>query len=101
MVEDIRPIGFIPIVPEGAKAVVQAQKVDGKSFNEMLGESIAEVNKYQLDAERATQALATGQTDNIDQVLIAVRKADLAFRTLMQIRNKIIDAYDELMRMRV
>lgn len=101
MPDDIRPIGFVPIVAEGTKTSTPPPKLEGKSFNEILRESIAEVNKYQLEAEKATQALATGQTDNIDQVLIAVRKADLAFRTLMQIRNKIIDAYDELMRMRV
>ncbi|MDQ7780632.1 MAG: flagellar hook-basal body complex protein FliE [Planctomycetota bacterium] len=101
MTDQIRPIGFIPIQPDALKPDAAAQKVDGKSFGEILSDSIAEVNKYQLDAERATEALATGKTDNIDEVLIAVRKADLAFKTLMQIRNKIIDAYDELMRMRV
>ena len=74
---------------------------DGKSFKEILDDSINQVNQYLVEADKAKADFATGQTDNLDQVLLSVRKAELAFNTLMQIRNKLVDAFDEVMRMRI
>jgi len=64
-------------------------------------DSINEVNRLQAEAEEARINLATGQTDNVAEVLTAVKKAELAFQTLMQIRNKLLEAYDEIKQMRV
>ncbi|MBI3581380.1 MAG: flagellar hook-basal body complex protein FliE [Nitrospinae bacterium] len=78
-----------------------ARPEDSKSFGSMLKESINEVNKYQLDADKAVEDLATGRNKNIHETMIAISQADLAFRMTMQVRNKVVDAYQEIMRMSV
>ncbi len=74
---------------------------DGKSFAENLTDSIKQVNELQKDADSAIEGLVTGDSQNIHDTMIAVSKADLAFRMTMQVRNKIVEAYQEVMRMQV
>ncbi|MGC4003557.1 MAG: flagellar hook-basal body complex protein FliE [Pirellulales bacterium] len=76
-------------------------KVDGPSFGETLSKSLGEVNALQQDADKAVESLFTGGDANPAEVLTAVQKADLAFRTMMQIRNKLVQAYDEMKNIRV
>ena len=73
---------------------------DGPSFAENLAESLDKVNNLQKEADKAIEDFATGET-NIHETMIAVNKADLAFRLTMQVRNKIVEAYQEVMRMQV
>ena len=63
--------------------------------------NIEQVNRLQQDAEMAIEDLASGKRDDVDQVLIAKQKADLAFQMLLQVRNKLMEAYDEIKQMRV
>ena len=76
-------------------------EVDGASFKDVLGGKINEVNEMLLNKDRAIEDLATGKTDNVAEVLTAVEKADIAFKALMQIRNKLVDAYEEIQRMQI
>ncbi len=62
----------------------------------MLKKSIDEVSKLQQDASQAVDAVSTGQTENVTGVMSAVEKADLAFKTLLAIRSKLMEAYDEI-----
>ena len=62
---------------------------------------IGSVNELQKSSDKAIQNLATGRTDNIAEVMIASEKADIALRLMVQVRNKIIDAYQEIMKMQV
>lgn len=71
------------------------------SFKSMLVDSIQQVNSMQLDANRAVESLFTGGEVNPAEVLTAVQKADLAFRTMMQVRNKLIQAYQEVKDIRI
>ncbi len=90
--------------PLGADLNVQAPQAGGpkgKSFGDTLKESLDEVNKAQLDADKSIEDLVTGNNKNIHETMIAISKADLAFRMTVQIRNKVIDAYQEVMRMPV
>ena len=73
----------------------------GRSFKSVLADSMAEVNRLQEDADTAITRLQTGQDVNLTEVMVAVEKADLAFKTLMQIRNKLVDAYREIEQMRI
>ena len=66
------------------------------SFADMLKSSIDEVSKLQQDASQAVADLTTGKSDNVDGVMTAVEKSDLAFKTLLAIRAKLMDAYDEI-----
>ena len=96
----ILPIGPQPIRPDQPK-VVGTPEVPAKSFKDVLAESMEKVNALQKEAETAQAALATGQTDNVAEVFTAVRKAEPAFEALMQIRNKLMEAYDEIQQMRI
>ena len=73
----------------------------GPSFKDFLLQSIQEVNTMQQAADRAVEALSTGQEISPAEVLTAVQKADIAFRLMMQIRNKIVQAYQEVQNIRV
>jgi flagellar hook-basal body complex protein FliE len=66
------------------------------SFADVLKKSIDEVSKLQQDASNAVDAVATGKTENVTGVMSAVEKADLAFKTLLSIRSKLMDAYEEI-----
>lgn len=72
-----------------------------QSFSEMLTQSIKDVNGLQQQANTAIEKLATGKSKNLHETMLAVEKADIAFRTMNQIRMKVIDAYKEVMRMQL
>ena len=71
------------------------------SFGEMMIEALNKVNNLQLQANSAIDNLVSGKTKNIHETMIAVEKADVAFRTMNQVRNKVIEAYREIMKMQV
>jgi len=74
---------------------------DTAAFKSMLLESIQKVNTMQQDANQAVEQLATGGDINPAEVLTAVQKADIAFRMMMQIRNKMVQAYNEVQNIRI
>lgn len=71
------------------------------SFGDTLKEAIQGVNQLQKDADKKMQDLATGKAKSIPDVMIATEKADIALKLMVQVRNKIIEAYQEVMRMQV
>ena len=75
-------------------------QVDGKNFAKFLEEKIGEVNQLQKNADQAVQDLATGKEKDITKVVSAAEKANLAFQMMLQIRNKLVDAYQEITRIR-
>lgn len=104
MVEQYNAIGKSGVVgPQtGSLRPGSTDKVEpGQDFKSLLMKSINEVNRLQTEADEATVNLTTGESDNVAEVFTAVKKAELAFQTLMQIRNKLMDAYDEVKQMRV
>ena len=80
---------FSPKVSGGGEA-------GGASFADMLKDSINEVSRLQQDASKAVQDLATGNTEDGAGVMTAMEKSDLAFKTLLAIRAKLMDAYEEI-----
>ncbi len=73
----------------------------GPGFRQLLTEQIEKVNQLQGDATEAIEDLAAGRRDDLESVLIATQKADTAVRLLLQVRDKVIDAYDEVKQMRI
>ena len=69
------------------------------SFGDYLNNAISQVNDLQQQSVVSGEKLATGEADDLHQVMIATEKADLAFQLTVQIRNKVLDAYQEIMRM--
>jgi flagellar hook-basal body complex protein FliE len=74
---------------------------EGPSFRDVLMQSIQEVNSMQQAADQAVEKLASGEEVSPAEVLTAVQKADIAFRLLMQIRNKMVQAWQEVQNIRV
>ena len=71
----------------------------GVSFLDTLKESIEKVNDLQEQADVASSDLVSGSNTDIVQTMVTMEKADISFRLMMQVRNKIIQAYEEIMRM--
>lgn len=72
-----------------------------RSFQDFLLESIRQVNAMQQEADRAVEQLMSGGQADPAEVLTAVQKADLAFRLMMQIRNKLLQAFQEIQNIRI
>lgn len=80
---------------------VDGTKESGKTFGEFLQDSLTKVNSLQQDANVAMEKLASGESQNLHETLLAVEKADIAFRTMNQVRTKVLDAYREIMKMQI
>jgi len=75
------------------------RKPKDASFSKMLKESVEKVNALQKQADAAIDEMVLGDNKDIVQTMITMEKADISFRLMMQVRNKIIQAYEEIMRM--
>jgi flagellar hook-basal body complex protein FliE len=73
----------------------------GSTFSELLTESIEHVNHEQTMADQAIKELVSGKSKNIHETLLTIERADTSLKFMMQVRNKILDAYREIMRMQV
>jgi flagellar hook-basal body complex protein FliE len=70
-------------------------------FSDMLADAVSQTNEAQLDADKAAVALQTGKAENLHEVMLSMEEADISMRLLVQMRNKALDAYQEIMRMQV
>lgn len=82
-------------------SVAERMSATSASFSEVLSESIASVNNLQAQAGRAVDRIVAGEATDLHEVMIAVEKARTSFDLLMEVRNKAVDTYRELMRMQV
>ncbi|MCH2595583.1 MAG: flagellar hook-basal body complex protein FliE [Pirellulales bacterium] len=83
--------------PSGAKLPAASNT----SFKDLLVDSIQDVNSMQQQADQSVETLMTGGDVNPAEVLTAVQKADLTFRLMMQMRNKMMQVYQEVKEIRV
>ncbi|WP_456388182.1 flagellar hook-basal body complex protein FliE [Desulfolithobacter sp.] len=72
-----------------------------KSFSDLLKNSIEQVNTRQVEADKAVQEVHAGGEKNLHEAMIALEQADISVRYLVQVRNKMLEAYQEVMRMQV
>ena len=72
-----------------------------KSFGDVLKDSIAEVDTLQKTADEAVKQMAAGGEKDVHQTMIAMEKASISFQLMIQVRNKIVSAYQEVMRVQV
>jgi flagellar hook-basal body complex protein FliE len=68
---------------------------------DLMKHALAATNETHLQADSAVRALATGRTDSVHDVVLSVAKADMSFRILLELRNRIMDAYQEVMRLQI
>lgn len=91
-------MGGLPL-PAGAGAT--AGPVGGKGFKDVLINALNDVNDLQFQSDALTERLVTGQVDDVAQVMMAAQKAELSLQMALQVRNKLIESYQEIMRMQV
>ena len=92
-----RPVEVPGLTPPGEAATPQ-----GASFGDLLKDSLKQVNQLQHEADGAIESLATNDgTTTLHDTMLAVQKAELSFKLMMQVRNKIVEAYQEVVRMGV
>ncbi len=72
-----------------------------RSFQQVLADSIGEVERLQTEADTTIKKLVSGEIRDVTDAMIAVEKADVGFQTMMGIRNKMVAAYEEIMRMQI
>ncbi|MCD6552273.1 flagellar hook-basal body complex protein FliE [Thermotoga sp.] len=94
MIDRIEGLG--PIEDTG-----KTQKKNGDNFSEALKEALEKVNNIQKRAEKLTDDFAQGKISNIHEVIIEAEKASIALRLTVEVRNRIVEAYREIMRMQI
>jgi flagellar hook-basal body complex protein FliE len=97
MIPPVPPIGGVSSV---AGAGLSPKPVSGAgNFGELISNFVENTNKDQQASGQAIDDLVSGKTDNMQDVVMAVANAEMSFQFFMEIRNKVIDAWTELMRM--
>ncbi len=100
-------MGIAPIRPPDnhpAAAGIQPEKPAGPAeapFTKLVDQLLNYTEGKQVRAEQAVTDLAAGRTESVHNVMLAVAEADLSFRLVLEIRNRLSDAYQEIMRMQV
>ncbi|RKX32267.1 MAG: flagellar hook-basal body complex protein FliE [Verrucomicrobia bacterium] len=101
-----QPPGGLPKVsdvekPGGLGPIGPARGPSGTSFSDMLGDLVQAVDGKSKAADAEAQKLMLGESNNIHQSMIAMQESSLAFTLLVEVRNKLVESYQELMRMPV
>lgn len=77
------------------------QPADGLSFGQVLKDTVGEVQRLQFEADNTIRQLVAGEIKDVTEAMVAVERADVSFQTMMAVRNKMVQAYEEIMRMQV
>jgi flagellar hook-basal body complex protein FliE len=100
-----------PISGISAAPIIEAPRLDslssssapqgGAEFRSLLNSAIQHVTTSQTNADAAVKSFLSGETDELHSTILATQRADLEFDMFMQVRNKVVSAYQEIMRMQV
>lgn len=97
---DINSINFL--LPNKLETSTATQPKEpagtGADFSAMLKDALKDVNDAQLQADDAVQKVLNGETKDIHSTMIALQKADVSLKMMLEVRNKMMDAYQEIMR---
>lgn len=86
-------------ITQNQKLLNAGQKTAEPGFDSVLNDAIGKVAEMQTEAEKAIKELASG--GDVTQAIVAMEKADMSFQVMVEVRNKLISAYEEIMRMQV
>lgn len=89
----------LPLPPLAQPSKLDSASTD--SFQKLLSDAVESLNKLQAEADASAARLAAGEPVELHEVLLANERASIAFQLAMQVRNKIVEAYQEVMRMQV
>ena len=82
-------------------ALPSAAPVDSNSFSSLLGKMVSEVNAQQQTSAQAINALQSGQNVPLHQAVISMEEASVSFQLMVEVRNRLLESYQEIMRMQV
>jgi flagellar hook-basal body complex protein FliE len=100
--DPIGPLSSLPRIADPAPVASATQdRPAAAGFQDALKDAISSINDIHQGANQAVEALASGQSQNVHQAMIALQQADLSFQLMMQIRNKLVMAYEEIQRMQI
>ena len=99
----IPPVQSVPTLPSlgGLDAPATSNPAGAAGFGKLVGEQLANVQQLDQQAAAQSQAVATGMSNDLAGALVSVERADLALQLTTQLRNKAVEAYQEVMRMQV
>lgn len=104
MINPIRPIGPPPSVDSiqlSSTATQAAEKVTANPFGDLFHQAVDRVQTSQQQAEDKADKLLRGEDQDLHEVVLAGQRADLEFQYFLQMRNKVVQAYQEIMRMQM
>jgi len=99
-ISPIQPASIQPIAPIEIGGAAPSS-AGGSDFHNMLQSAIGTVENARDNANQSVQNFLSGEGDDLHSTVLAVQRADLEFDMLMQVRNKVISAYQEIMRMQM
>lgn len=97
----IDALQMTPVQLTGESHLGENKAKETKSFGDYLVAAIKNTNELQNQSDQMNKMLAAGQVNDISQVVLASEKADIAMQLTLQVRNRVVDAYQEVMRMQV
>ena len=98
----VNPITSLPgVSPIRTPELAGSQNAGEGNFVEALADAIGKVEQYRQQAHAGVESFLSGETEDLHQVALQTQQADLAFEMFLQVRNKVVQAYQEVMRMQV
>lgn len=95
----IEPISMVAMPQISAAQSVSS--TTGSDFTSWLDGQMSNVNQALVDADQSVRELSVGNTDNLHQVMLSLEQAKLSFEMMVQVRNRMVEAYQEILRMRI
>lgn len=95
----IDKVGAATVLPTKGTTTKDTVTPDSNSFTNYLKDALNQVNQDQLKSEALNKALATGEVQDLHEVMIASQQSMLSLQLTIQVRNKVVEAYQEIMRM--
>lgn len=93
--------GASSMVNQALQTTREGAKATDKSFSEVLNNVINEVNETEQNSVSMVEKLATGEIDNVHEVFLAASKAELTLNMAIEVKNKLVEAYKEIMRLQL
>ena len=96
----VDPIGFLPPMQD-IPLLDSAERSSTSDFASWMSKELSSLNEKVASSDRLLQQLATGEVDNLHQVMLKLDEAKLSFQLMVQVRNKLLEAYQDILRMQV
>jgi flagellar hook-basal body complex protein FliE len=88
----------LPIAPVGNEPAQAARNAEGKTFGDVMKDFVQQVDQTQVQFDDAIAAVERGETDNLHRVMLAQSQAQISLKLAAEVRNKLVEAYKEVMR---